>query len=374
MWDVKGALIQVEIGAGLVQQYSSKGFLGINNNDGKLLLNEFTAVRKKLQQENIFVPQIQCRDDNSLGKQEFIVYVGAEYFRTNIQESNIRDVIEFFVRRFQMDCASKDTIHEYISTANEYISQRRYADGLRSLSTAYFWSNLLEGCEEEISDTILQIGRILIQNNDIYHAQLCAQRADYITSMPNFYNPYLKCASDEFFGFLHMIEEDFQAADQAYTSAFNRIVNVPDANLLKISILSADLQALQLYGNYVKANQAAQLLIEVLGQSGCPDLMPLCQLKSDIADCAIKQLETRNAQLSQDIQTLTAKYNEAMKKLNFTEQFMDVTLEFLKWGILNLPTLTGSLTALTGQGSGIKTNNINVGINNQISVEVTARN
>ena len=371
MWDVKGALIQVEIGEGLVQRYSSRGFFGASNNDGKLLLDMFSEVRERLQTENIIVPQINCRDDSSLGREEFVVYVGAEFCRSNIQKNEIADVIEFFVRRFQMESASKDTIHRYISMANEYISQRRYTDGLRYLSTAYYWSSLLEGCEEEAADTILQIGRILIQNNDIFHAQLCAQCADFITSLPHFYNPYLKCASDEFSGFLHMIEKDFQAAEQAYTSAFNRIANVPEANLLKIGVLSADLQALQLCGDYVKANQAAQILLDVLGQSGCPDLTFMYRFKNYIANCAIERLGAENAQLKEDARLLATEYNEVMAKLRFREQFKGVVLILLKWGMLNLPALSGSLTSHANQGTCTRMTNINVGNNNTISIEQT---
>lgn len=371
MWDVRGALIQVEIGEGVLQRYSSRGFFGTSNNDCKLLLDAFTEVRERLQAENIIVPYVHCKDDNSLGRDEFIVYVGAEFIRSNIQKNEIADVIEFFIRRFQMESASKDAVHKYIFTANEYISQRRYADGLRHLSTAYYWSNLLEGCEEEAADIILQIGRILVQNNDIYHAQLCAQRADFITSLPHFYNPYLKCASDEFFGFLHMIKKDFLVADQAYTSAFNKIANVPEANLLKIGVLSANLQALQLCGDYVKANQAAQILIDVLVQSGCPDLMPMYRFKNYIANFAIEQLGAENAQLKEDMRLFAAKYNEAMEKLRFCEQFKDVAIVLLKWGIFNLPALSGSLTSNASQEPCTRMTNINLGKNNNISIEWT---
>lgn len=368
MWNTKGDLIQVEIGAGLVQRYSSKGFFGTSNNDGKQLLNVFSAMRERLKEENIIVPQIQCRDDNSLGRDEFVVYVGAEFYRSNIRENEIADVIEFFVRRYQMESASKDTIHKYIFTANEYISQQRYADGLRYLDTAYFWSNLLEGCDEEAVDTILQIGRILIQNHDMFHAQLCAQRADFITSQPHFYNPYLKCASDEFSGSIYMINKDFSAADQAYTSAFNKIANVAEANLLKIGVLAANLQALQFCEDYVKANQITQILIDVLAQSGCPDLMPMYKFKNHIANCAIERLGAENAQLRRDKQLLIEKYNEVMEKLRFREQFKGVVIKILQCAICILPALSGSLTTHTSQEPCTRIYNFNIGKNNQISV------
>lgn len=371
MWDVKGGLIQVEIGAGLVQRYSSKGFLGGSRDDGKLLLDMFSAVRERLQEENIFVPHIQCRDDNSLGREEFVVYAGAEFYKSNIQEAAIADVIEFFARRYQLESPSKDSIHQFICTANGHISQQRYADGLRYLSTAYFWSNLLEGCEEETVDIILQIGRILLQNQDMYHARLCAQRADFIASLPNFYNPYLKCASDEFSGSIYMLSGDFPAADQAYTTAFNKIANVAEANLLKIGILSANLQALRFCGNYTKANQAAQILIDVLAQSGCPDLEPMYVLKSHIADCAINQLRAENAQLEREVQLTNEKYNRAMERLRFCEQLKDVAVSLIQWAFYNLPVLTGSLTTQNNIAPCTRINNYNIGTSNQISVTMT---
>ncbi len=376
MWDVKGSLIQVEIAPDLAQRYSSKGFFGGSNNDGKFLLDAFAGMRGRLQAEDIVVPTIACRDDSSLGNGEFIVYVGSEYCKSSICEAEIVDVIEYCVRNLQMESISKDTIHECIRAANESISQRRYRDGLRYFDKAYFWSNLLEGCEEEVVDTILQIGRILVQNNDIYHARLCAGRAKFVTAQSYFYNPYLKCASDEFSGLLDVIEKDFSAADEAYTSAFNRIANVPEANLLKIGVLAANLQVLPLCGNYVKANQAAQLLIDVLSESGCTNLMPMYKLKNYIADCAIERLGAENAQLRQDVQLLAGKYTEAMEKLRFREQFKSAILVLLKWGILNLPALSGSLTLDSDRGHCTKfniynnINNINQGEGNQISFEV----
>lgn len=364
----------MEIGAGLVQRYSSKGFLGGSKDDGKLLLDMFSAVRERLQEENIFVPFIQCRDDKSLGREEFVVYAGAEFCKSNIQEATIADVIEFFAKRYQLESPSKDSIHKFICTANEHISQQRYADGLRYLNTAYYWSNLLEGCAEEAVDVILQIGRILLQNQDMYHAQLCARRADFITSQPNFYNPYLKCASDEFSGSLYMLNRDFLAADQAYTSAFSKIANVVEANLLKIGVLSANLQALQLCKNYVKANQTAQILIDVLAQSGCTNLEPLYILKNHIANCAINQMEAENAKLREEAQLATAKYDEAMERLRFCEQFKDVAISLIQWAFCNLPVLTGSFTTHNSKAPCTRINNFNVGNvrkKNNISVTVT---
>lgn len=371
MWDVRGGLIQVEIGTGLVQRYSSKGFLGGSKDDGKLLLDMFSAVRERLQEENIFVPYIQCRDDNSLGKEEFVVYAGAEFYKSNIQEAAIADVIEFFARRYQLESPSKDSIHKFICTANEHISQQRYADGLKYLNTAYFWSNLLEGCEEEAVDIILQIGRILLQNQDMYNARLCARRADFITSLPNFYNPYLKCASDEFSGSLYMLSRDFPAANQAYTSAFKKIANVAEANLLKIGVLLADLQALQLCENYAKANHTAQILIDVLTQSGCSNLEPLYILKSHIANCAINQMEAENAQLKREVQLANEKYYEAMEQLRFCEQLKDIAISLIQWAFCNLPVLTGSLTTHNSKAPCTRINNYNVGASNKISVTVT---
>lgn len=372
MWDAKGSIIQVEIGSGVVDHYSSKGFLGGSKYDAKFLIDEFKAVRQRLQNENIYVPYIQSRDNDNLGKHEFVVYAAFEFYRTNIQESNVGNVIEFFARRYQMNSPSKDTIHAYISMANDCISQRKYTDGLRYLNTAYFWSNLLEDCDEEAADTIIQIGRILVQSNHLSQAQLCAMRADFITSSQSFYNPYLKSASDEFSGFLHMVEENFPSADQSYTSAFNQIAQLSDANLLKIGILAANIQALQLYGNYVKANQAAQLLIDVLAQSGCTNLIPMYQFKDFIANCAIERLKTENNYLREQVQLLTAKYNEVMKKLRFSEQFSGIIVGFLQWGALNLPAISGSLTAPSGgNGPCTKINNINIGVSNEISMQIT---
>lgn len=369
MWDVNGALIQVEIGAGLVQRYSSKGFFGTSNNDGKLLLDMWTDVRERLQAENIVVPPIQCRDDNSLGKDEFVVYVGSEFYGTSIKENKITDVLEFLVRRVQMESASKDSIHEYILTANEHLSQRRYTDGLRCLSTAYYWSNLLADCAEEAADTILQIGRVLAQNNDIYHAELCARRADVISSQPSFYNPYLKCAVDEFAGFLYVVKGNLPAADQAYTSAFNKIANVPGANLLKIGVLAAELRTLLSCENFVRANQAAQILIEVLTQSGCQDLTPVYVMKSYIDNRAIEQQTKGIAQLREEARIADAKYNEAMAKLKFREQFKGAVLMLLKIGVQVLPAIFGSLTSSAGQAPCTQMVNVNVNIGylNQIS-------
>lgn len=317
------------------------------------------------------MPRIQCRDDNSLGKEEFVVYAGAEFYKSNIQEAAIADVIEFFVRRYQLESPSKDIIHKFICTGNELISQQRYADGLKYLNTAYFWSNLLEGCEEEAVDIILQIGRILFQNQDMYNARLCAQRADFITSLSNFYNPYLKSASEEFSGSLYMQSKDFPAADQAYTSAFNKIANVTEANLLKIGILSADLQALQSCENYAKANQVAQILIDVLTQSGCPDLEPLYKLKNRIANCAISQMGAENAQLEKEAKSANKKYDNAMKQLEFRAKCKDAAIFLIKIGTNILPVLIGSLTTNNNQKPCTKIYNCNIGVNNKISVNVT---
>ena len=370
MWDVKSNLIQVEIGEGLVQRYSSRGFWGSSNDDGKLLLDIISDMRERLQKENIIVPTIRCRDDSSLGREEFVVYAGAEFYKSNIQKNEIADVIEFFLRRYQLESPSKDIIHECICAANEHISQQRYADGLRYLNTAYYWSDLLQDCEEEEADIILQIGRILLQNQDMQHALLCAQRADFIVSQPSFYNPYLKCASEEFFGSLCMLNKDFQTADQAYFSAFSRIVNVAEANLLKIGVLSADLQALQLCADYVKANQVTEILIDVLAQSGSTDLLPLYILKSYIANCAINQLREENAQLRKEVQLVNEKYNEALNQMRFRVQLKDAAITMTKWTVCNLPVLTGSLMTETGKEPRTKIINNSIGTNNKTVVAV----
>lgn len=372
MWDVSGGVIQVEIGAGLVQRYSSKGFFGGSKDDGKLLLDMFSAVRERMQEENIYVPYIQCRDDNSLEREEFVVYAGAEFYKSNIQKDTIAEVIEFFARRYQLESPSKDSIHEFISTANERISQHRYADGLKYLNTAYYWSNLLEDCEEEAADITLQIGRILLQNQDMYNARLCAQRANYITSRPDFHNPYLKCASDEFSGALYMLSRDFSAADRAYTSALGKIANVPEANLLRIGVLSADLQALQLCENYAKANQTAQILIDVLRQSGCTNLEPLHILHSHIANCALSQMAKENEQLREEVRLAREKYDEAMEKVRFSEGLRDVAIILAKWAICNLPVLTGSLTTYNSTSPCTRIISFNFGVDNKISVTVNS--
>lgn len=369
MWDVTGSLIQVEVGAGVVQRYSSKGLFGASRGDGKLLLGMFTDVREKLGADGIVLPYIQCRDDSSLERDAFTVYVGSEFFSTSMKEHELTDVIELLVRRVQIDSASKDSVRQYILSANEHLSQRRYMDGLKCLNTAYYWSNLLEGCEEESVDTILQIGRVLVQNNDLFHAELCAQRAGAISSQPSFYDPYLKCAADEFAGAIYMVKGDLPAADRAYTSALSKIANVPEANLLKIGILAAELQALLSCQNYVKANWAAQMLIDVLGQSGCPDLMPIYEMKSFIGDRAIEQQHMENARLRETVQTISAKYNETMEKLRFREQLKGVGLVLLELGFRLLPVVFGSLTSFSGQKPCTKMVNINVGNFNRISIQ-----
>ena len=92
MWDVTGSLIQVEVGAGVVQRYSSKGLFGASRGDGKLLLGMFTDVREKLGADGIVLPYIQCRDDSSLERDAFTVYVGSEFFSTSMKEHDHMDI------------------------------------------------------------------------------------------------------------------------------------------------------------------------------------------------------------------------------------------------------------------------------------------
>lgn len=365
MWDVTGNLIQVEISSDLANRYTpQRRFFGPGVQDGQLLLDEIENLRSRLQVEGIYVPPFHCRDNNDLPNGGFIVYVGSVFFQSNVQQNSISEVAEYLLRRMQTENVSKDGIYQEIQLANENLLQMKYRDALNHLNISYYWAHLINDCEEEAVDSILQIGRILTQNNDFEHAWLCAQRADCIASSPGFFNPYLRCASAEFAGFVCLLTGNFAGADNAYSFAAASIANVPGSSLLKIDILLADLQALIFQNNFIKANQVAQALLDVLEQSKCPNILPVYQLKSSLADCAIHQL--KNAK-----DDLEIKYNDALKKLEIFEGCKGVLIAVSKFfidGVMRaIPYLVGTLVNPPNNSNAFY--QINFGINSTNKIQ-----
>ncbi|MEB3179763.1 MAG: hypothetical protein VKL59_12115 [Nostocaceae cyanobacterium] len=194
MWQPDGTLIQIEVGAGIVKAATAPDERNIIDkilnqpapSEGQSLITSTQQLRDYLwQNENLFLPTINYRDDPQLQSNKVTIYFGLEVRRFTV--IYINDIFNFLtqkVREYNTIPADINSIRQWLSSCLEYIQQGNYQYAFEIYQKVYFHS-FLQSYEYELIQCLSAIGNILLINGDISRAATLLSRAAFISTSSN---------------------------------------------------------------------------------------------------------------------------------------------------------------------------------------------
>lgn len=237
MWDVKGPLIQVEVGNKVLQSYIDKDkkstrntFWGGNKlKEGDRFLIKIEGLRNTLGQKGIYLPYISFRNAD-IPANQFCIYFGMITYIGNIEKENLMEVLSKFAQLFQIEEPSPQKVSEIFGEGVELLEQKRYTEAVDKFLLSYYWADLYN-CPEEQINSAINLGGISLVNNRIDDAILGAQKACFLAEDSSFSNPYLKFHAHNLLANLNWLAGDCEQAMENYWKSAVDIQYVKEAPL-----------------------------------------------------------------------------------------------------------------------------------------------
>jgi tetratricopeptide (TPR) repeat protein len=309
MWNVDGELIQVEVGSNVVKAFTQsdrRGLFGkiMGQNpppEGQLLVEYTKKFREQLSKENIYLPTIHFTDSSDIGINNFKVYVGIEYYIGDITKENLFDVISYLIGRYQIEDTSCDSIKRILDEGVEKILAKNFQDAVLDFAKVYYWSSLVNGCEQELVKATLNIGGINLINNRIDGAEEAAKRACVIVSKDYFQNPYLRYFSYNFSANILAMQNKISEAAKYYNIAYQNIKMTRDIYYCTNVLFSMASMKL-LLKSYKEAAEILDAIVESIKDDdsfGKGILIELYEFRSFVSNLTVASLENKYLELQE---------------------------------------------------------------------------
>lgn len=194
MWQPDGTLIQIEVGAGIVQAATApderniidKIFKQPPPEEGQILVTYTQQIRDYLwQNENLVLPTINFRDDSQLQSHEVTIYFGLEVSKFTV--TYINDIFNFLtqkVREYNTISSDINSIRQWIFSCIEYIQQGNIQYAFEIYQKAYYHS-FRQNYQYELIHCLSAIGNIWLSNGDGNSAATLLYRAYILSNNPN---------------------------------------------------------------------------------------------------------------------------------------------------------------------------------------------
>ncbi len=239
MWNVDGDLLQIEVGSNVVSMFTEKDKRGIINKffgqapppQAQLLIEYTKKIREVLAEKDVYLPPIKYFDSTELNVNDFKIYIGIEYYEGDITKVNLFDILDFLIQRYQIDNKTNKGIKKIFDQGVNNLIARNYQNAVLNFSKVYYWSSLIDNCEQDLVKATLNIAGIELLNYRLENAELSAQRACVIVSKDYFHDPYLRCYSYNFRANILAKQNRINEAMNYYKMAYDSIKNTNDVHL-----------------------------------------------------------------------------------------------------------------------------------------------
>lgn len=246
MWQPNENLIQIEIGAGVVKQFTTddkRGLFGRLMGDapsaGNLLVASTDKLRKDIQQYGVFLPGIAYRSgEEELDDNEFVSYFGLEIDRGYVNEPS--DLLNYLVKKAHSYSAIQkedDYLGALLVAAIDGVNGGNLQSAYKAYALAYYHASL-EGREHERLRAVSDAAGIHLLNSNARRAYELTTCALLICNNPNIVDAALKIQASINGGNSAKLMGDFKGALDSFAIAINIALSSGDVPALFISLVS----------------------------------------------------------------------------------------------------------------------------------------
>lgn len=323
MWDINGGLIQIEVGMNVSAKYTAadrRGILdrlwGVNGpEEGDLLIVETQKLRQELAEQNIILPPVAYRGNTDLQPDDFIIYVGIEQMAGNIRKNDLLGCLKDLILSKQISDASPDGVRKIFQDGVELFNNKHYSEAVPCFILSYYWGMIL-GCNDEVINTIINVGGINLVNNQVEGALMNARHACLLAENSRCYNPYLKYYAHNFLANMYWLQNERGAAVECYQKAVADVQFVEDLQLYVFALWNSA-NAFFWTGDFASCKN---YLDEIYGLISDHDDYPkaviseLFSFRALVSDVQIEMLKEQNQNLQKQCNSLSMSLSNWMKQ------------------------------------------------------------
>lgn len=330
MWEMSKGLVQVEVGTNVIKRFTERDTRGIFElilgssapSEGGLFCTQAEQLRQELSAQNIYLPAVRFTDSDNLAPNQFIVYVGVKNSCGDITQHDLFGTLKDMIIQNQIDSPSPQSVRDLFLKGVQYFYDKDYNRAINIFSVVYYWATIL-GCADELVNTTINIGTIMLFNNQVDDALLYAQCANLIAEDSAFYNVSLKFCSHHFLANMYWLKGEKLLAAENYQKAVDDVQFSGELPANVFALWNAA-NAYMWTGNY---GMSAALLDKIYSlvrnneQFSKETIQQLYELRATVSDLHVTDLMEQNKQLIQQIETLS---------ISFKVQLSDSAIQLVK--------------------------------------------
>ena len=306
MWNIKGDLIQIELGNNVIKSFS-KGW----KRDCGLLINQIAKLRSQLKADGIILPPVSLRDSSTLNPDDYILYMGIISYTGNYRKQSPINLLSHFAQQFHIENYSYENVYNiFKSGVNYLVSQEKdLHKATMDFVKAYYCSYFGDDTYSLMINSSINLCGIQVLNSNLDLALLDAKRATYAAMADGFNDPYIKYSSQLWLGIVYLKKNENEDALKCFISAYN-IIEETNSNQLKITSLWTVAYLSVQKGDFKLSTTALATIVDIIKNDNeiyDKDLhISLLELRDYILNTQIEKLQ-------QELNQLNSKYNEISK-------------------------------------------------------------
>lgn len=322
MWDINKGLIQIEVGSGVIRQFTRKDTRGAVQKllgasapqAGELFVPETERLRKELQEQNVYFPSVHYTDNDELQPNQFIIYIGIESFFGDITKQNLIELLRNVVSERQIKDPSPQTVRDIFAEGVQYYQEKDYNRAAPEFARTYYWGSILN-CQDEVVNSIINMGTIMLVNNRVEDAQLYAESACVRVEDPSFFNLNLRFNTHNFLANVYWLMGKRELAAENYEKAVVDVKYSEDIAVTVFALWNAA-NAHMGTGNYTRSSALLDNIFSLIYDDehfSKGTVQSLYKLRAMVSDQHIMQLQKQNYELTQQIQELNNSFSIGLK-------------------------------------------------------------
>ncbi|MCD7761781.1 MAG: hypothetical protein LUI14_01020 [Lachnospiraceae bacterium] len=337
MWDVKGHLIQLDIGTNAALMFSKSKR---HPYQCEKLINAIGELRGKLSVEKIPLSIVDIRVVNSIPPDEYRLYMGFFCLSGSCKQDNVIAEMENWARKLYIKGNRYEVIEEKFMNATEMLLKNNYQKAMFEFTEIYYASVFSPDTYEFMVNSAINLCGIEYMNSNFNNAILYAECAYRMSCDSNFHNPYLKYHAAYWMGVVCICFSDRQyEAIQYFDTAYGRIEKAGEGAMM-ISALSAMLQVYLKLGEFMKGGETIETMIDIIQTD--KDLDYEESLLYELRTIQSAAYKAANIQLADAYNELQKKYAEVSQRFLYKAGNMTLTL-IKSYGSILLSGVIGEL-------------------------------
>ncbi len=278
--------------------------------------SEFDALKfyagfleKKLSAENLSLPKIDYKFDNTFPADKHTILIG--FLLYDFSGYDVFGSIESAVRYYSEGINDGDAIEALINSSNSYIEKNKYSKAFEALSRAYYLTFILPDKSEERAMVLFLASKLMRESNQPEKAEGYISSALEIINNSAFLNPYIKYIIHGFVSILWADRNNAKNAANFMMEAKKDISKVPNAKKFEADIYCTLHEIYMSTGDYAMAYSISQEILELLNTVDLDiNIDEYKKYMFSIANLAIEQLKLQIIQLQNKNADLTAQYEK----------------------------------------------------------------